>query len=250
MAKKQKPSVAVYHDYQNVPLSESELSNLKTFANSKGQIKLAKGVFNSNNQGQRSKIESLSDKWIQYKGIDCCSHNTDDNQLIAEGLKDLNNSNVDVFILVTKDKDFIPLAQTIKKYGKSLLIIGHKDKDKISKKLRTLADEIYSINELESKVLAMSRSSQSCCSKPIISYQQAVTVLTTALQICLRNKKRATLSYIGKLMKEQCPKYQGASSILRPNQVEKTFSKLSQFIEMVAKEGKIKLQGQELIVLT
>jgi hypothetical protein len=48
-------------------------------------------------------------------------------------------------------------------------------------------------------------------------------------------------------MRKLFPKYQGFSSICRPN--GKKFKNFSQFVDTVVKEGRIKKQNQELLLI-
>jgi hypothetical protein len=84
----------------------------------------------------------------------------------------------------------------------------------------------------------------------MISYAEAVKYLMKSIQLCIKQKKSTSLSYIEGLMRKQCPKYQGCSSILRPDEAGKTFSKWSNFIQMVANDGKIKLEKQQLLLVS
>ena len=110
----------------------------------------------------------------------------------------------------------------------------------------------YFIEDLENEILRIKNRnlSKEIESKTMISYAEAVKHLMKSIQLCIKQKKSTSLSYIEGLMRKQCPNYQGCSSILRPDQAGKTFSKWLSFISMVANDGKIKLENQQLLLVS
>jgi hypothetical protein len=150
--KHQPPSIALFSDFQNVPLSQADVANLKTLVSLKGKLKLANIYYNASNLSQITRVKDLlqSNDWLQDKGIHCCpkSNNVDDNKLIIDGIKETRQINSsDIFIIVSGDKDFTLLAEIVKEKGKILIIIGRNKN--ISKKLQECADFVYCIESLE-----------------------------------------------------------------------------------------------------
>jgi hypothetical protein len=141
-------------------------------------------------------------------------------------------------ILVSGDGDFASVVTTASnKYNIQVTIIAHKGN--IKKKLTEIAP-YYFIEDLEKEIE----------SKTMIPYAEAVKYLIKSIQLCIKQKKSTSLSYIEGLMRKECPNYQGCSSILMPDEGEKTFSKWSKFISMVANDGKIKLENQQLLLIS
>jgi len=249
-------TVVILIDSQNVHLNKKSLSILLEFARLEEKIVTANYYFNSffsgqnNKKQQLEKLEFLGVK-IEFIDVPCPLKNSADNQLKSDFL-DLINSSIppNQIILVSGDGDFASVVTTASnKYNIQVTIIAHKGN--IKKKLTEIAP-YYFIEDLEKKILEINNlnSSKEIESKIIISYTEAVKYLMKLIQLCIKQKKSTSLSYIEGLMRKECPNYQGCSSILRPDQAGKTFSKWSKFISMVANDGKIKLENQQLLLVS
>ena len=231
-------------DSQNVRLDEKSLSILLEFARLQEKIVTANYYFNSSCSGQNNKKQQLEKLEffgvkIEFIDVPCSLKNSADNQLKSDFL-DLINSSIppNQIILVSGDGDFASVVTTASnKYNIQVTIIAHKGN--IKKKLTEIAP-YYFIEDLEKEIE----------SKTMIPYAEAVKYLIKSIQLCIKQKKSTSLSYIEGLMRKQCPNYQGCSSILRPDQAGKTFSKWLSFISMVANDGKIKLEKQQLLLVS
>ena len=82
---------------------------------------------------------------------------------------------------------------------------------------------------------------------PQISYNEAVECLIATVKNALRQNQPTHYSYIGKLMRQLFPKYQGVASISIPN--GKKIKRFGQFIDMVVKEGKVKKLNEKLLLI-
>jgi hypothetical protein len=254
--KKNQNTIAILIDSQNVCLDEKSLSILLEFAHLEEKIVTANYYFNSISSGENNKKQQLEklEFWgvkIEFIDVPCPLKNSADNQLKSDFL-DLINSSIppNQIILVSGDGDFASVVTTASdKYNIQVTIIAHKGK--IKKKLTKIA-LCYFIEDLENEILRIKNRnlSKEIESKTMISYAEAVKYLMKSIQLCIKQKKSTSLSYIEGLMRKQCPKYQGCSSILRPDEAGKTFSKWSNFIQMVANDGKIKLEKQQLLLVS
>ncbi len=237
-------TVVILIDSQNVRLDEKSLSILLEFARLQEKIVTANYYFNSSCSGQNNKKQQLEKLEffgvkIEFIDVPCSLKNSADNQLKSDFL-DLINSSIppNQIILVSGDGDFASVVTTASnKYNIQVTIIAHKGN--IKKKLTEIAP-YYFIEDLEKEIE----------SKTMIPYAEAVKYLIKSIQLCIKQKKSTSLSYIEGLMRKQCPNYQGCSSILRPDQAGKTFSKWLSFISMVANDGKIKLEKQQLLLVS
>jgi hypothetical protein len=252
---KNQNTIAILIDSQNVCLDEKSLSILLKFAHLREKIVTVNYYFNSilseenNKKQQLEKLEFLGVK-IEFIDVPCPLKNSADNQLKSDFL-DLINSSIppNQIILVSGDGDFASVVTTASnKYKIQVTIIANKGK--IKKKLTEIAP-YYFIEDLEKEILEINNlnSFKEIESKTMISYAEAVKYLMKSIQLCIKQKKSTSLNYIEGLMRKECPNYQGCSSILRPDEAGKTFSKWSKFIEMVANDGKIKLEKQQLLLV-
>ena len=203
----------------------------------------------NNKKQQLEKFEFLGVK-IEFIDVPCSLKNSADNRLKSDFLDLINSSTPpNQIILVSGDGDFANLIPTANKYNTKFLIIARKGN--IKKELMEIAP-YYFIEDLENEIFKInnSNSSKEIESKTMIPYAEAVKYLMKSIQLCIKQNKSPCFSYIEGLMRKQCPNYQGCSSILRPDEAGKTFSKWSKFISMVANDGKIKLENQQLFLVS
>ncbi|MCM1984367.1 NYN domain-containing protein [Lyngbya confervoides] len=146
-------------------------------------------------------------------------------------------------IIVTGDKDFIPLVNALKDLGKTVTIIGHADK--VSEHLMLSADEFVSVkelwvteHELDTPASPSQIPEQDAAPMP---YEDAVGCLLEAIEAALEQGKSTRIETIGRLMRTINSRYHGATYVYTPNQ-QGTFTKFSAFIANVANEGKIRLE--------
>lgn len=159
--------------------------------------------------------------------------------------------NLQHIIIVTGDKDFIPLVNALKDMGKTVTIIGHADK--VSEHLMLSADEFVSVRELlntdEDTVIPNPPATDvSVPDTPpkssAMAYEDAVDCLLEAVGAAIEQSKSTRIETIGRLMRTINPQYIGATHVSTPNS-QGTFTKFSAFIATVANEGKIRLETTE-----
>lgn len=243
-----KPSVLLFGDFQNVHLSEVSGSLLLEFAKSKGHLIDAKVYYNSLCSNQASAMDNLKSLGFKCFNVPCSLKNSADNQLIADCIKDSNNLSPDIVILVSGDGDFADLVITLQKLGIKVIIFALRGN--VKQKMIELADEFHFIDKLADLVGEKSQT-QPYTASFHISYNEAINYLVEAVKTAIRKGKRAVFSLIGKLMRELmrevCPQCQGFKSILTSE--GKKFKNLSEFVEAVAKDGKVRIQNQELFLI-
>lgn len=243
-----KPSVSLYVDYQNVPLSEVSGSLLLEFAKSKGSLIDAKVYYNSLCPNQASAMDKLKSLGFKCFDVPCPLKNSADNQLIADCIKDANTLSPDIDILVSGDGDFADIVITKQKLGIKVIIFALRGN--VKQKMIELADESHFIEQLADLVGKRNQTQPDTASFHI-SYNEATNYLVEAIKTAIGKGKRAVFSLIGKLMRELmrevCPQCQGFKSILTSE--GKKFKNLTEFVEAVAKDGKVRIQNQELFLI-
>jgi NYN domain len=243
---KNKQSVSIYCDNQNVHLNLEEIDTLVNFCQIKGNIKSKKAYFNFDFPDQVRGKEKFYEKGFTCIDVPCPLKNSADNQLIANLVRDIrrNPLDSDIVILVSGDGDFTDLVHLLKTNGKYVVVIGRRGNVKQS--LKEEASEFHYISDLP-KVIQDTVQPEITANKPQIDYHQVVYYLTEAIKTALEKGQKAALGNINNLMMQMFPKYQGVSCIRSSD--GKSFKKFSDFISAVVKDGKVKLQNQSLLLL-
>jgi hypothetical protein len=227
---KNKQSVSIYCDTQNVHLNLEGIDTLIDFCQIKGNINTKKAYFNLDFPDQARAKEEFNKKEFDCINVPFNLKNSADDRLIANLVSDIRHNPSDVVILVSGDGDFADLVHLLKEMGKYVIIIARKGNAKQS--LMEQASEFHYISDL---LLNQ------------IDYDQAVAYLTEAIKTALKQGKKAFLGYVNNLMLQLFPNYKGVDSIRTSD--GKNFKKFSKFIDVVVKDGKIKKQNQSLLLL-
>lgn len=241
---KRKPLIAFACDYQNVALTPDSAKLLLQFAISKGSLISKNIYYNSQCKSQsaaKNNLDSLNFTWIN---VPCSVKNSADNQLMVDCLKYIHSNNSpDILILVSGDGDFADLVKTLKKLEKSVIVVARFGNVKLE--LKELADEFYFIDDLP-RTLHSKTQMQSSTINVLLSYNEALKHLTEAIKTAIEQGKSTKFSSIDKLMRQLCQQYQGCSSISTPD--GKKFKKFSQFVNAAVRDGKVKIQNEELLL--
>jgi uncharacterized LabA/DUF88 family protein len=241
----QKRLVSIYWDYQNVYLSQELASLFLVFANSKGRLIGKKVYCNSLFDNQASAKENLQNIGFNCNDVTCSLKNSADNQLKSDLIDDAyNNNSPNIVILVSGDGDFINPVKFLQNSGKNVIIFAKRGN--VKKSLKELANEFHFVDELP-QLVGEKKQPQITSVKVQINYNEAIEYLIEAIKTGLSQGKRTVLSYIDNLMRQRFPNYQGASCILTPD--GKKFSRFSKFVNAVVKEGKVRMQNQELLLI-
>ncbi len=244
--------VYVSWDLQNVSLKQpNELQKfakeLLIFCGSKGNLHSPHVYYNSQHKDQLA-ANNILEK-VGYKGVNVpiAKKNSADHQLILDCLKTVvSKPSADIFTFVLGDKDYVGLICVLRSLGKKVIIFAKRGSE--SKKLMSIADEFHFVDELPNLV-----SNKTVIQKdgvlPYINYDDAVQCLIEAIKTALSNGKRTECSVIGTLMRESphFPNYKGVSTIRKPDGTK--FPSFSKFVAAVVKEGKIKLQNEEMLLV-
>ncbi|XWK87776.1 MAG: NYN domain-containing protein [Phormidium sp.] len=232
--------ISIYVDSQNVYLSEDLGILLLAFAKSIGRLIDAKVYYNSLCLNQASAMDKLKNFGFKYIDVPCPLKNSADNQLIADCIKDAK----DIVILVSGDGDFADLVITLQKLDKKVIVFANQGN--VKQRMIELADEFHFLNKLPELVGEKSQT-KTTISVSDIGYNEAINYLLEAIKTALSKGKRARCSLIDSLMRQLFPEYQGVKFIRTPD--GKKFSKFIKFVEAVAKDGKVRMENQELFLI-
>jgi hypothetical protein len=241
----QKLLVSIYWDYQNAKLSLEQIQLLLDLAKSKGRLIGKNLYYNSHCENQCTGIGNIASLNFNCIDVPCPLKNSADNQLIADCLEEIHsNLSPDIFILVSGDGDFVKLVRNLQKLDKKVITVAQIGN--VKQKLKELADEFYFADKLPQLVLNQTEP-QTTVVESQINYNEAIEYLTEAIKTALHQRKPTVFGYIDKLMRHRCANYQGVSSIMKPD--GKRFSHFSKFIDAVVKDGKVKMQNQQLFLI-
>ncbi|MBD1899690.1 NYN domain-containing protein [Trichocoleus sp. DQ-A3] len=244
--------VYVGWDLQNVSLKQpNELQKfakeLLIFCRSKGNLHSPHVYYNSQHKNQLAANHILEK--VGYKGVNVpiAKKNSADHQLILDCLKTVvSKPSADIFTFVLGDKDYVGLICVLRSLGKKVIIFAKRGSE--SKKLKSIADEFYFVDELPNLV-----SNKTVIQKdgvlPYIKYDDAVHCLLEAIKAANSQGKCAVYPTIDKLMRQsqRFPNYKGVSTIRKPDATK--FPNFSKFVAAVVKDGKIKLQNKEMLLV-
>ncbi|MCL1470305.1 NYN domain-containing protein [Argonema antarcticum] len=232
--------VGIYGDIQNVPINPYLGRYLLIFAQLRGYIVCQK-VYSFWRKENISIEQRLHELGYDCIDVPLITKNSVDEKLIADCKRD--RSGLDIVILVTGDGDYADLVRQLKKEGKEVIIFAQSAN--ASRNLIQLA-EFYSVDQLPE--LNIDNVQPQISSIPShISYNHAINYLIEAIKTAISEGKRTGFSLIGKLMRKVCSQYQGVKSIRTPD--GKTFSKFTKFVEAAAKDGKVRINEQQLFLI-
>ncbi len=241
----QKRLVSIYWDYQNVSLSQELASLLLAFANSKGRVIGKRVYYNSLFENQACAKDSLQNIGFCCDDVTCLLKNSADNQLKSDLIDDVyNNQSPNIVILVSGDGDFANPVKFLQDRGKKVIIFAQKGN--VKQKLKELADEFHFVDDLPQLIVEKNQSQITFINSQI-NYNEAIEYLIEAIKIALSQGKSTVLGYINNLMRDHFPNYQGVSCIRTFD--GKKFSRFSKFVDAAVKEGKVRMQNQELLLI-
>lgn len=150
MSKKQNKqgsqAVAVFADCQNVGNLFKHRQIVLTFIEQFGSVPLLWAYDYWRKMKPLREIQLQSDGW-QTIDVPTQNKNALDKQLIRDGHRLGGQPFVKVVVLISGDKDFVPLAKWLVSQNKRVIVIGRRNH--VNQKLRALAlDDTYEIEDL------------------------------------------------------------------------------------------------------
>lgn len=242
-----KDLVAVLGDIQNVPLIKNYGNLLQDFAKSEGRLNCSLIYYNSQHKNQVSAMNNMQS--IGYKGIDVPdpSKNSADKQLIYDCIRLVaSTQSLQKIILVLGDRDYAGLISVLLSLGKKVIIFAQRGST--SRKLvKLVGDENFHFIDELPKLVGEKTQPQTDSIPSQISYNDAVNYLLEAINAAISQGKGTGFGPIGSRMRQLFPQYQGVEFILTPD--GKKFSKFTNFVEAVAKDGKVRIDNKELFLI-
>lgn len=236
--------VAIFWDYENIkaPISGIKaplVDSIITYSHSKGNLKLKK-VYSNWIRENELVVQTLYSLGFEPIHVSMGKQNSVDVKITVDCLNAAYQyPNLKHFILVTADKDFIPLVNTLKMMNKQVTLICREET--VSEHLRLSVNEFLSVESLLG--INKVKDSESITKQKLItiSYEEAIKYLIAAIILAQKQGKSTRFPVIDRLMRI-CSNsiYQGVVSI-RKNEIL-PFSKFATFIEIAEREGKVKIK--------
>ncbi|VXD15147.1 hypothetical protein PL8927_380070 [Planktothrix serta PCC 8927] len=235
--------VAIYGDFQNVRTYAEKFKQfiqgliklLDQLFNQKGYKFIIKVYSNWRNENDRFAQALDQEEDVTIIHVPSREKNAVDKKIFRDGRNDTTpDSSIEIVILITGDKDFLPLVKELQQSGKKVILIHGCN---VSKTLKKAVDKAYHINE----VIAFGNLNQGTPEKldypAIISYEEAKKCLIDLIKTVQAKGKKATLALMGSLIKKH-PRLSGDKKVLSIGKPDgKIFSKFGKFVEAVIQEG-------------
>ncbi|MDQ4076333.1 MAG: NYN domain-containing protein [Chloroflexota bacterium] len=151
--------------------------------------------------------------------------NSVDIHMVIDAMRILyTHDNIDTFVFVTGDRDFIPLMNAIRQYGKECIVIGVAEA--ASSHLAQSADEFLFYHQLSDEVI------------PENSTQDPYEAIVKAVEMARERGSEPTFATIKLLMQEIMGSFDQTNY---KNKEGKTFSKFKDFVKEAERRGKVQL---------
>ncbi len=235
--------VAVFWDYENVkiaaqgiqaPLAES----LVDYSQSQGHTRL-KIVYSNWRREKEPLVQALYSLGFEPIHVSTGKENAVDVKLTVDCLNTAYQyPQVQQFIIVTGDRDFVPLVNALKTLEKRVIIIGRAEV--ASNQLLLSADEFIDLEKLDTRDKEETPANRPLISQNI-SYNDAVTCLLEAINLARNQGKSTRFGAVDRLMRANINyAYQGVASILRSE--DRPFANFSAFVDAAAAESKVQIR--------
>ena len=241
--------VAVFWDYENVrvvaqgvnvPMAES----LIAYAESIGHPRIMKVYANWRgiSDAVTQALYSLGFEPIQ---VSMGKINSVDMKLAVDCLSIVQDlPSIKHFIIITGDKDYIPLVARLRTQQKHVIVIGRPEI--VSEHLLLSADTFISLEELSKKVLKRALSKEVPTESELLSFDEGVKCLIEAINAARDQDKTTRFALIDQLMRSSSNfNYTGARYSIQKPDSSGTFPSFSDFIDAAEEAGKIKTQTIE-----
>lgn len=238
--------VAIFWDYENVrvvaqginvPLAEA----LITYSESLGHPRV-KRVYSDWAGINKEIIQALYSLGFDAIQVSMGKPNSVDVKIAVDCLETVQlYPEINCFIIITGDKDFISLVNALKANRRKVIIIG--DTHNVSEHLLLSADDFLSLEELSKmyKARDFSKIATPKQKEKPIPFDTAVDWLIQIVKFAREQGKTTRRALVDSLMRSsQDFDYKGATMVQRPDDKAKTFSSFSKFVIAAEEKGKIK----------
>lgn len=238
--------VAVFWDYENVKIAAQGLQaplaeSLVDYSQSQGHPRL-KIVYSNWRREKESLVQALYSLGFEPIHVSTGKENAVDVKLTVDCLNTAYQyPHVHHFIIVTGDRDFVPLVNALKTLEKRVTLIGRAEV--ASSQLLLSADEFIDLEKLN---VGDSEAPPPEALPPShnISYDNAVECLLEAINFARNQGKSSRFGAIDRLMRANVNySYQGVASIQQLG--DRPFVNFSAFVDAAAAEGKVQIKTLE-----
>ena len=258
---------AIFWDYENVRESAKKMGSQTTpvaesiveYSKSQGHVRV-KAVYANWRRENESVAKTLYSMGFEPIHISLRKANSVDVKLAVDCLTAAYQyPNIKNFIIVTADKDFIPLANALKSLERRVTLVGRAET--ASDELIMSADQFISLEELPNTLALLNgepslpaAASSSNVPKPklkvarpvkLLDYEVALDCLLMTIERAQDRGSSTRFAPIDILMRSStnCT-YQGANCIRKPSSNaddngRKTFETFSEFVAQVEADGKV-----------
>ena len=240
--------VAIFWDYENVrvvaqgvnvPIAEA----LITYSESLGHPRVKK-VYSDWARINKEIIQALYSLGFDAIQVSMGKPNSVDVKITVDCLETAQlYPEINCFIILTGDKDFISLVNSLKANRRKVIIIG--DTHNISEHLLLSADDFLSLEELSKmyKARDFSKEIKPKKKEKSIPFDTAVNWLIETVRLAREKGKTSRRGLVDNLMRSSNTfDYKGATMVQRPDDKNKTFSSFSKFVAAAEEKGKVKTE--------
>ncbi|MGB7440426.1 MAG: NYN domain-containing protein [Coleofasciculaceae cyanobacterium] len=237
--------IAVFWDYENtkvpaeginLPLAEA----LIAYSESLGHPKILRVYSNWQREKSAVSVQALYSLGFEPIHVSMGKPNSVDLKLAIDCLSTAyNHSEIEYFIIVTADKDFIPLVNALKALKKHVIIVGKADV--VSEHLMLSAHDFVPLETLP-KHLNSYQELVYDNTQAKISYEDSIKCLMAAIDEARDQGKSTRLGLINSLMmaSKHYPHYSGITSVRKNDGT--TFPQFYAFIAAVEADKKVKVK--------
>ncbi len=234
--------VAVFWDYENakvwaegiqVPLAEKIMSLIQQYGHARILRVYAKWGGTS-----ETIVQGLYSMGFQTIHVPMGKKNSVDVMLAVDCVNCCwEHPDIGIYVLVSGDKDYIPVVNHLKAYGKYVIIIG--PAEITSEHLQLSASEFFSLEDLANESgEPLAKGAE--VSEKLIPYDRAIECLQRAITTAQEQGKATRFPMIDLLMRaDKDFNYNGYRSIDGPDGIR--FKSFGSFIEHAEKDGKVRV---------
>lgn len=223
--------VAIYWDYENVRISDIEdqanipsAESIIEYAKTIGTLKYQR-IYSNWGSGNRAVKMSLYSLGFDLSTVPMSKTNSCDLKIAADIANDVyNDKMLGTIILITGDKDFIPIINWLKKIDKEVILIGQPE--------ITSDHLILSANEYVPFTSFIEKEAEWTG-----NYKVAKKLLLTVLQEITEHMRSTRFSYVKTMMLDK------AKGFHERNISDRSYKMFQDFIFEVEKDGDIQTQG-------
>lgn len=235
--------IAIFWDYENVkviteginvPLAEALLQYSKSIGHP--YIKRVYGDWAKTNKAITQALYSLGFETIQ---VSMGKINSVDVKIAVDCLDTaIIHSLINYFIIITGDKDFIPVVNWLKAHQKEVIIISKPEN--VSEHLLMSADKFISLEEMSKKYIEEDIQTSETEEINPLEFDKAVQYLIETVEKIREQGKSTRYGVVDNYMRSNLDfNYNGATLVLHHDK-SRTFKSFTKFIEAVEEAGNVK----------